>query len=185
MPVFKVAQETRNGASLHHDTVVQARTLHRPDTPRWIVLARQDLPFLEFSSDPAAGLPLTSPENIAASLRSFNLIVCLTVLLDPASPTLTPSAAPEVLHYFRRADAALKPLPPDPGPIAFAAGDTYIALSPGVRRIAESAAIARFLHLRDDFNAEKLADALLDHLLEFAGTDELPEDISALVIEAR
>ena len=109
---------------------------------------------------------------------------------------------PGFFHYFRLADATLIPLPPEheatrhkpgrlPGgrpqgsPLQFAAGDAYIAVSPGAGRLADSPGIARFLHLRDYFNAEKMAEALLAHLLELAGTDEIPEDVTVLVVEAR
>ena len=121
------------------------------------------------------------PTHILLASRSDSL----RLTLDADALTLTATATPGILHYFRLADAPLKPLPPRPGPITFAPGDAYIALSPGARRLTDSPAVAGFLHLRDDFNAEKLADALLEHLVEMAGVDELPEDITALVIEAR
>jgi hypothetical protein len=118
---------------------------------------------------------------------------------DSTALTLAYSACPGVLHYFRLADATLIPLPPEhkparhtlaPGnrhesPLRFSAGDAYIAVSPGAGRIADSPAVARFLHLRDYFNAEKLAEALLAHLVELAGTEAIPEDVTALVVEAR
>jgi hypothetical protein len=127
----------------------------------------------EISGEPPTAILLASR---SASLR---------LTLDADALTLTATATPGILHYFRLADATLKPLSDQPGPLAFAPGDTYIALTPGVRRIADGPTVARFLHLRDDFNAEKLAGALLEHLVEMAGVDELPEDITALVIEAR
>ena len=127
----------------------------------------------EISGEPPTHLLLTSRSD---SLR---------LTLDADTLALTAAATPGIWHYFRLADATLKPLPPDPDPIPFAAGDTYIAFTPGARRIADSPAIARFLHLRDDFNAEKLADALLDHLVELAGLAKWPADVTVLVVEAR
>jgi hypothetical protein len=121
----------------------------------------------------------------------------LALELNPTALTLAYRSVPGVLHYFRLADATLIPLPPEheptrhkPGrpqgaPLQFAAGDAYIAVSPGVARITDSPTVARFLHLRDYFNAEKLADALLTHLLELAGAAEIPEDVTVLVVEAR
>ena len=109
----------------------------------------------------------------------------LEIYLDHAMLTLTCAAAEGVRHYLRLADSTLKPLPPLPEALAFSPGDAYIALTPGASKIADSPAIARFLHLRDYFNADKLAEALLAHLAELAGTDEFPEDVTVLVIEAR
>lgn len=113
--------------------------------------------------------------------------------------SLNYEAQPGLLHYFRLADATLLPLPPEyaparhklaPGqrhlpPLRFSAGDTYIAVSPGVAHIADSPAIARFLHLRDYFNAEKLCAAFLAHLEELAAGQPLPEGVTILVVEAR
>jgi hypothetical protein len=90
-----------------------------------------------------------------------------------------------VLQYLRLADARVKPLPPDPAPLQFTAGDTYIALSPGALQVADSPAIARFIHLRDYFNAETLAAALLNHLLGLGGAARPPADLTVLVLEAR
>jgi hypothetical protein len=195
MSAFKVAWRTRNGSAPHPDVIDFIRT--RDPAPRavskieWIALAHAGAPPADLS-----GLPrrhrtaIRSAATPSAVLHALTPEVCLSVRLDPINLTLTCSAVPEVFHYFRLADATLKPLPPDPDPIPFAAGDTYIALTPGAQRITDSAddvrhAIARFLHLRDDFNAGKLAEALLDHLVELAGADELQEDITALVVEAR
>jgi hypothetical protein len=111
--------------------------------------------------------------------------LCLEVRLDPASLTLTCSARNGVWHYFRRADGTLKPLPPQPGPLTVFPGDAYIALSPGAQRLTDSPTVARFLHLRDDFNADNLARSLLVHLAELADGNEFPEDVTVLVIEAR
>jgi hypothetical protein len=140
-------------------------------------------------------------EVVSVSSSLITLIDSLRLSLDPASLTLHAAAQPGVLHYFRLADATLVPLPPEHPPalhrlirwqahwhgptLHLAAGDAYIALSPGAARVADSPAIARFLHLRDYFNADKLAEALLAHLLELAGANPLPEDVTVLVVEAR
>jgi hypothetical protein len=121
------------------------------------------------------------------------------VQLDPPALQLDYSAAPGVLHFLRLADATLIPLPPEhpparhflvPGraparPLQFAPGDAYLALSPGAARLADSPALARFIHLRDYFNAEKMAQALLDQLSALAGAEGFPEDVTVLVVEAR
>ncbi|MCS6909615.1 MAG: hypothetical protein NZM11_03480 [Anaerolineales bacterium] len=125
----------------------------------------------------------------------------LQLRLDPEGLTLHFVAQPGVLHYFRLTDATLVPLPPAHSPafhrplprhahwhgptLTLSAGDAYIALSPGAARIADSPTVARFLHLRDSFNAEKLAEALLAHLLELAGGNPLAEAFTVLVVEAR
>jgi hypothetical protein len=109
----------------------------------------------------------------------------LDVWLEPEAMTLRCTAADDAWQFFRFADSTLRPLPPRPEALAFSPGDAYIALTPGASRIADSPAIARFLHLRDYFNAEKLAEALLAHLAELAGTEGFPEDVTVLVIEAR
>lgn len=163
MPTFKAAYRTQIGLNHSHETLLQTSdswTLSRNTEPLW------------------------------------------TVQADRETLSVRYSASPGVLHYFRLADATLIPLPPgrpangfavrsseahsaSPSPLRFSAGDAYIALSPGAARITDSPAIARFIHLRDYFNAEKLAVALLAHLLELAGSDQLPEDVSVLVVEAR
>lgn len=98
--------------------------------------------------------------------------------------TLTASAQAEVWHYFRLADGTVKPLPPRPEPLVFEPGDTYLALSPSAWQVTDSPTVARFLHLHDVFNAEKLAAALLGHLIENAG-GILPETVTVVVVEAR
>ena len=112
------------------------------------------------------------------------------VQLNPTTLTLTSVAQAGVWHYFRSADGTLKLLDPQPGPLAFEPGDTYIALSPSVRQVSDSPAVARFLHLNDNFNAEKLATRLLAHLIENVGLENadggpFPEALSVLVIEVR
>lgn len=179
MPEFELAWRTRPGTGApYRDIVLQASFPNPPDV-QWVVLA---LDFNTASSPP----PLISLEALIHELEPFLLKACLRIEMDTSSLTLKPEAVMAgIWHYFRLADATLKPLTNQPGPLAFAPGDAYIALSPGARRIADSPAVAGFLHMRDDFDAEKLADALLDRLAEMAGLDELPEDITALVIEAR
>jgi hypothetical protein len=183
MPAFNVAWCTRTGTgSPYGDLVLRAPLSHA--LKELIVLARDSK-----TSTPTPSS--VSLETLFNRLQPYRLKACLSVEIDPVSLILQPEPVLSGMwHYFRLADATLKPLGDRPGPLPFAAGDTYIALSPGVRRVADSAddvrhAIARFLHLRDDFNADKLADALLAHLAELAGVAELPEDITALVIEAR
>ena len=85
----------------------------------------------------------------------------LTLLIDPETSTLKCTAAEHdpPWHYFRFADATVKPLAPGPGSWHFAPGDTYIAVTPGARQIADSPQAARFIHLHDAFNADKLAGA--------------------------
>lgn len=178
MTAFNVAWRTRRGRAPHYDTY---DVFGEP--PTRLVLARLGAaPEAFYDRHQALAHAGTAPRII---LRALSPEAFLCVALNASALILTCAAAEEVLHYFRLADATLKPLSDHPGPLAFSPGDAYIALTPGVRRIADGLTVARFLHMRDDFNAEKLADALLDHLMEMAGVDELPEDITALVIEAR
>jgi len=178
MTAFNVALRTQRGQMTHRD----AYDLFG-EPPTRLVLARLGAaPEAFYDRHQALAHAGTAPRII---LRALSPEAFLCVALNASALILTCAAAEEVLHYFRFADATLKPLSDQPGPLAFSPGDTYIALTPGVRRIADGPTVARFLHMRDDFNAEKLADALLDHLMEMAGVDELPEDITALVIEAR
>jgi hypothetical protein len=51
--------------------------------------------------------------------------------------------------------------------------------------LAGSLVIARFVHLRDYFNAERLAEALLQHILAEAGSSETSEEVTVIVVEAR
>jgi hypothetical protein len=144
---------------------------------------------------------LELPEALSISPTLITLGEALRLQLDPDALTLHFAAQPGVLHYFRLADATLVPLPPAHPParhsplprqahwhgptLTLAAGDAYIALSPGAARLADSPAVARFLHLRDYFNAEKLAEALLAHLLELAGNEPPATAATVLVVEAR
>jgi hypothetical protein len=86
------------------------------------------------------------------------------------------------------ADATLKSLEPAPAPIQLAPGDAYVAVITGWAPLTPAArlAAARFIHLRDYFNADKLAAELLKHLLEDAGALDQPlPALGALVIECR
>lgn len=158
MPTFNAALRTRHGPGPTHDTWTSDGPLSPITQPTRITLSHNHP---------------SSPE------------ASLTISLNPADLTLACAAAPETPHYFRLADATVKPLPPNLEPLTLAAGDAYIALTPGALHLADSPIIARFLHLRDYFNAEKLAAALLTHLFELARTETLLEDVTVLVIEAR
>ena len=105
----------------------------------------------------------------------------LRVAVDPATATLTAANAGAAMHYWRYADATLKPLPAAPPPLTLARGDAYIAVALGDPPSADSPTIARFLHLRDYFNAQRLAEALLAHLAEAGGA----AGVGVLVVEAR
>jgi hypothetical protein len=96
----------------------------------------------------------------------------LRVELNPAALALTAAAHAEVWHCHRWADATVKPLPPASELLSFYRGDAYIAVSP----ITDGPALARLIHLRDYFNAEKMAEAVWAHLLA---------PLAVIVIEAR
>ncbi len=105
----------------------------------------------------------------------------LRLAVDSATATLTAANDGAALHYWRYADATLKPLPAAPPPLMLARGDAYIAVALGEPPAADSPTIARFLHLRDYFNAQRLAEALLAHLAEAGGV----AGVGVLVVEAR
>jgi hypothetical protein len=109
-------------------------------------------------------------------------LVC--VAIEPASAHLSVMAAGGSLHYSRLADATLRPLPAVAA-WSLARGDAYIALTPGALRLADSPAIARFLHLHDNFNAQRLAESVLAFLAQESGRTGFPEDVTVLVVEAR
>jgi len=127
--------------------------------------------------------PLAAPVEIRLTDHAQPEIVLLRLAVDPAA-ALTASAAGGSRHYFRLADATLRPLPAEAA-LTFARGDAYIAISPGARRLADSPTIARYLHVHDGFNAERLADGLLRFLAQESGQAEFPEDVTVLVVEAR
>jgi hypothetical protein len=129
--------------------------------------------------------PIAAPAEIGLWCAAEPQASLVRLTLDPRQSTLTATAAGGSQHYFRLADATMRPLPPEAPALSFARGDAYIALSPGARLLAGSPAIARFLHLRDYFNAERLAEGVLDFLAQESGRAEFPEDVTVLVIEAR
>jgi hypothetical protein len=108
----------------------------------------------------------------------------LTVAVDPGALSVEAGMAGGGLHYFRLADATLRPLPPAPPALRLARGDAYVAVLPGAVGAADGSAIARFLHLRDYFNAEKLARAVLGHMLEVGGA-AAEVAVVIVVVEAR
>jgi hypothetical protein len=178
MLAFNIDWRTRAGTDDAYRDIVLRAPLARPPH-ELMVLAR------ELKTSPPVPSPL-SPGTLIERWQAGQLKACLSIEIDPSSLILKPEAVVAgVWHYVRLADATLKPLADQPGMIGFAPGDAYIALSPGACRVADSPTVARFLHLRDDFNAEKLAGTLLDHLVEIAGVNEPPEDLTALVVEVR
>jgi hypothetical protein len=149
---------------------------------------RMQGPELHENADVPWVIPVPARAALAAAPGAPYL---LTVALEPAALTATASLHDAgSLHYFRLADGTVQPLEAAPGPLTFQAGDAYIAVTAGAARLAAaepggpSAAIARFLHLRDYFNAHKLAAALLDHLLELS-LSQPPDGAGVLVIELR
>jgi len=181
MPAFNFALQTRSSSGPTHDGWVSNSHPPAITQPTWIALAHHCLPSSVIRL-PSSVFDSVSPQ---ALLRALSPEACLSVCVDPDNLTLACAASPGTSHYFRLADATVKPLPPDPEPLILAAGDAYIALTPGALHLADSPALARFIHLRDYFNAEKLAAALLNHLSELAPAETLTEDITVLVIEAR
>lgn len=195
---FQVAYCTRPGRHPRHEAVVDGRLSPRPEALRLLALVRQP------ENLEALGIPLPlprPPESLEAQLSAVGFDIAWRAVLDPAGRSLAPTAQPGVLHFFRLADATLIPLPPAypparhaplPGrpeglgqPLRLAPGDAYVAVSPGAARLTDSPALAGFLHLRDSFNAERLAAELAAHLDALAGAGLPPEDVTALVVEAR
>ncbi len=130
-----------------------------------------------------------APETFAETVRAgLNMPAALELQLVPAERLLITSAVEAIAHCLRLADATLKPLEPEPGLINLAPGDAYVALIPGQQRLTPEArlATARFIHLRDYFNADKLAVDLLKHLHADDDLDNQPPPaLGALVIECR
>jgi len=125
--------------------------------------------------------PLAAPAAITLWGSGSSPLLRLTV--DPAAASLS-AAADGCRHYFRLADATLRPLPVEAA-LSLARGDAYIAVSPGALRLADSPAIARYLHVHDGFNAERLAEGVLRFLAQESGQAEFPEDVTVIVVEAR
>jgi hypothetical protein len=128
--------------------------------------------------------PVLAPVEVTLAGGGAPGATLVRLAIDPVTATLAAATAGGSRHYFRLADATLRPLPAEAS-LSFARGDAYIAVSPGARLLADSPAIARFLHLRDGFNAERLADGLLSFLAHESGQAEFPEDVTVLVVEAR
>ncbi len=163
--------------------IVRATNAPPIDSPTWVALGdREPFPPDFPLRHRAATLAAPSPQAI---LRALAPRACLSVYLNPPNQTLACAAIPGVAHYFRLADGTVKPLSSDPEPMVLAAGDSYVALNPVALTLADSAAIARFVHLRDYFNVDKLASALIAHLVELAGVAEPPDNLTILVVEAR
>jgi hypothetical protein len=134
----------------------------------------------------AVGEParVTAPATITLSAGEDCRRPLLSLALDPAPGSLSATASAGVLHYFRLADATLWPLPDEAPALAFDRGDAYVAVSPGALRV-NGRAIAQFLHVRDDFNAERLAEGLLELLRQEPGGGDLAADVTVVVVEAR
>lgn len=131
----------------------------------------------------------------------------IDVRLEEAAAVVSPRAGYGVFHYLRQSDATLIPLPPEHaenghklvawklaelGVVAGQAarlnlrrGDAYVAVTPGAARLTDGTAIARFVHLRDYFNAERLAQALADEICAGRLPADIPAAFTVLVIEAR
>ncbi len=127
------------------------------------------------------------------------------VSFDEMAGSLRAQTMRGVFHYLRQSDATLIPLPPeatevghklvpwrldelgvrvDQAPVlTLRPGDAYVAVTPGAAGLAEGTAIARFIHLRDYFNAERLAQSLADDIRSGRGDPQAP--FTVLVIEAR
>ncbi|MBF8281732.1 MAG: hypothetical protein HW378_647, partial [Anaerolineales bacterium] len=124
MTAFNVAWRTRRGRAPHYDTY---DVFGEP--PAALVFARLGAaPEAFYARHQALAHAGTAPRII---LRALSPEAFLCVALNASALILTCAAAEEVLHYFRFADATLKPLSDQPGPLAFSPGDTYIALTPG------------------------------------------------------
>ena len=108
--------------------------------------------------------------------------ICLEAALDPAGLTIAASVHGGVSHWLRLADASLRPLPARSGLLVLARGDSYVALVRSAPEAdpAQRMAAARFVHLRDYFNADKLANALLRELHAEHGLG-----LGVLVVECR
>ena len=126
---------------------------------------------------------LAGPTRVVVSARPGGP-EALTADLAPATVTIEPTAGDSARHWLRLADGTVRPLAKAPGPLALEPGDSYVAVVTGVAPDpALSIAAARFIHLRDYFNADKLAGALL---AELAGQEgEAASGMGVLVVECR
>jgi hypothetical protein len=121
-----------------------------------------------------------SPES---ALLALGPAAIAATFVDPAANLLAVAAAAgTTLHYWRLADASLKPLPAGPVSLQALPGDTYVAVVQA-GMAPDGPALARFIHLRDSFNADKLAANLLEHMAELGDTTGQPAGV--LVVEAR
>ena len=125
--------------------------------------------------------PLAGPAALAVSAAPGGP-VCLEAALDPAALTAAATVSGSVSHWLRLADASLRPLPDQSGMLALARGDSYVALVSSAPELdpAMRMAAAHFIHLRDYFNADKLASALLGELAAENGPG-----LGVLVVECR
>ena len=127
------------------------------------------------------------------------------VSFDEAASSLRAQTMRGVFHYLRQSDATLIPLPPEAHEVGhklvpwrleelglrvdqvpsltLRPGDAYVAVTPGAASLAEGTAIARFIHLRDYFNADRLSQALADDIRSGRGDPQTP--FTVMVIEAR
>jgi hypothetical protein len=180
MPSFYFAIESRKGLSPPHTlcaaTGVALESGRPVDGPAWLALGRASDP-AEFTAQhtrlAAARLP-------PAAIRS-RLAAGLCLHLDPAALALAASASEAAWHCLRLADATVRPLPAEAGPLRLERGDAYVAVTAAAPLGPAAPAAARFIRIRDDFNARALAAGLLDQLAEAAPADGL----SVLVIECR
>jgi hypothetical protein len=122
--------------------------------------------------------PLPGPTLLAVSVSPGGP-QCLEITLDPITLTAAANAGEGVAHWLRLADASLKPLAARPALLKLARGDSYVAVISGAGELdlGQRMAAARFIHLRDYFNAEKMAAALLAELAE--------PRLGVLVVECR
>ena len=133
-----------------------------------------------------------TPESLVEAVRTgLSVPMCLDLLVVSSEQVLitsVTSATEGIIHFLRLADAALKQLGPDPGQVLLAPGDAYVAVISGGKSLTSETklATARFIHLRDEFNADKLAADLLKHLLADDNPVSQPNpSLGALVIECR
>lgn len=146
--------------------------------------------------DPVSGLIPPAPPRPLVDVR-----------LETATATISPRAGHGVFHYLRQSDATLIPLPPEHAEnghklvawkldelgifagqaarLSLRRGDAYVAVTPGAARLTEGTTIARFVHLRDYFNAERLAQALAEEICAGRLAVDISAAFTVLVIEAR